>query len=256
MKEISSYSHPDTNQKVLEIIKDDNIINKKILDVGAGEGYFTSLLGEYLKEKYSISPSQIIRACDLYPENFKYREVICDKIDVNRNFPYEDNLFDIVCCIEVIEHIEDQFHLIRELYRITKPDGKVIVTTPNVLNINSRIRSFYSGFGLLYNPLPLSFENPVHQEAGHIHPIAFYYLGWIFYHSGFKKINLHFDRKKKSAIIWTALLYLIILLGDFIFKLNLKKKNKNIYRENKGLLDRINRLDMLISRTIIIEGIK
>ncbi|UCF42235.1 MAG: class I SAM-dependent methyltransferase [Planctomycetota bacterium] len=254
MEQIRPYSHSRTNRKLLKLLTRDDISNIRLVDVGAGEGYFLQELGEHLKNNYALSPSKLLRACDLYPENFKYKEVPCDRVNANGDLPYKDNEFNLVSSIEVIEHIEDHFHLARELYRITRPGGKVFITTPNVLNINSRIRFMYSGFAELFYPVPLSSADPVHK--GHIHPVSFYYLAYILNRAGFRDIKLHFDRRKKSATALLILFYLPILLGHAWFRLRMKGRNRAIYMENKRVLTRINSLNMLICRTLIIEGTK
>ncbi len=109
---IGCYSHRLTNQKAFELLTQGDISQQRILDVGAGEGFFCSLLGDYLKKRYSISPSKVLTACDLYPENFRYLDVPCDRIDLRTSLPYPDDSFDSVSCIEVIEHIEDQFQFV------------------------------------------------------------------------------------------------------------------------------------------------
>lgn len=253
--EIASYSHVRTNRKVFEILDRDDLRGRKVVDIGAGEGYFCKMLGDYIKDQYAIPPGEIVRGCDLYPEACKYKEVPCDRIDANGTLPYGENSFDAACCIEVIEHIEDQFKLIRELYRIVKPGGRAIVTTPNLLNINSRIRFFYSGFGLLYNPLPLGSVHPVHLD-GHIHPVTYYYLAYMFSRAGFRQVNVHFDRYKRSAMAWSLLLYAPLLLAYKLYEWKLARKNKAAYLENQNFLKQINRFGMIASRTLIIEGVK
>lgn len=255
MENIRPFSHRKTSQKVLDILTAGDISQSKIIDVGSGEGYFAGLLGAYLKKRYAIDPAAVLKACDLFPEQFKYREVPCDRIDANGVLPYDENSFDVAVCIEVIEHIENQFHLIKELFRIVKPGGRVIVTTPNILNINSRWRFLHSGFGLLFSPLSLDSNDPI-RLGGHIHPISFYYLAYIFHRCRFRQIKVYFDRKKKSGIFWTLLLYPLIWAGNLFFRLRIRRKNKNIYKENDELLRKINSLNMLVSRTVIVEGVK
>jgi len=252
---IGCYSHRLTNQKAFELLTQGDISQQRILDVGAGEGFFCSLLGDYLKKRYSISPSKVLTACDLYPENFRYFDVPCDRIDLRTSLPYPDDSFDSVSCIEVIEHIEDQFQFVRELHRITKPGGRVIVTTPNLLNVNSRIRFLHSGFWLLFNPLPLRRKDPV-RLAGHIHPVTFYYLAHIFHSCGFGRVTVHFDKSKRSAAIWLGLLYLFISMGHWGFRLHLRSKNTELYQENQNLIGQINSYNMLTSRSVILEGVK
>ena len=55
----------------------------------------------------------------------------CDPLDANQPLPYEDDLFDLVWCSEVIEHLEAPSFSLRELVRVTRPGGRLILTTPN-----------------------------------------------------------------------------------------------------------------------------
>ena len=74
-----------------------------------------------------------------------------------------------------VEHVEDPFAFVRELARIARPGAKVIVTTPNVLSLPSRVRTLVWGFPELFDPLPLAGADE-RLLTGHIHPIAPYYL--------------------------------------------------------------------------------
>jgi SAM-dependent methyltransferase len=48
-------------------------------------------------------------------------------------FPFDDEVFDAVLCFETVEHFPDPARLIREIGRLTRPGGSLILTTPNVL---------------------------------------------------------------------------------------------------------------------------
>ncbi|HEX9705783.1 MAG TPA: methyltransferase domain-containing protein, partial [Gemmatimonadales bacterium] len=203
-------SHQTTNQRVFELVAGGDLLATRVLDVGAGEGYFSRLLGEHVKSRFAVPPATVLRACDLYPALFRYPDVSCDPIAADGRLPYPDGSFDVACSIEVIEHLEDQFAFARELHRVLKPDGRAIITTPNVLNLNSRVRTLHSGLAVLFDPLPLASPDPVHT-SGHIHPIPFYYLGYVFHRAGFRQLRVHYDRTKKSAVAW------LLLLAPFIF---------------------------------------
>jgi SAM-dependent methyltransferase len=50
------------------------------------------------------------------------------------NLPFTDNAFDLVVSCETIEHVPDVNAAVREMFRVTKPGGQLILTTPNYLN--------------------------------------------------------------------------------------------------------------------------
>lgn len=51
--------------------------------------------------------------------------------DANCDFPFKDNVFDIIICSEVIEHIKSPICLIKEFHRMLKINGILIISTPN-----------------------------------------------------------------------------------------------------------------------------
>ena len=60
-------------------------------------------------------------------------------------FPYEPGTFDIVTCWEVIEHLgRDPMHMLWEINRILKPEGLLVLTTPNVASLRS-LRDLLNG---------------------------------------------------------------------------------------------------------------
>lgn len=63
-------------------------------------------------------------------------------VDVVHNFnktpyPFKDNTFDEIDCIEVLEHLNDTVTVIREIHRILKPGGKVKITVPYYLSVGA-----------------------------------------------------------------------------------------------------------------------
>lgn len=60
-------------------------------------------------------------------------------------FPYEDNTFDAITNIEVVEHLENPYHFLREVGRIMKPGGLLILSTPNPLHIFNRLSFLLRG---------------------------------------------------------------------------------------------------------------
>jgi len=253
---IRSYSHPATSDVVLHLAaRAGGLSGRKILDVGAGEGYFAQLVGA-AAEKEGAVPSEIITACDLVPENFRYRGCECLRIDALGRLPFVDQSFDAACAIEVIEHLENPAHLARELYRVLRPGGRAIVTTPNVLNLNSRVRTLLCGFPVLFDPLPIpagTKDEAVHGDTGHIMPLPAFHLAHHFLRAGFVEPRLHFDRYKASAMGWYALLAIPIALASGYWRWRLARRKPRAVAGNESIIGAINGRRLLTARTIVLE---
>ena len=49
------------------------------------------------------------------------------------NMPLDDGAFDLVLCTQVLEHADDPAAVVRELWRVTRPGGKVLASTHGVM---------------------------------------------------------------------------------------------------------------------------
>lgn len=68
------------------------------------------------------------------------------RADLNLPLPWRDGSFDAVFSIEGIEHLENRFLFLREARRVLRPGGRLVLTTPNIVALRSRVRFFGSGF--------------------------------------------------------------------------------------------------------------
>lgn len=107
----------------------------RILEIGCGQG---NLYNKLINKGYNhISLVDI----DNYTDG-----LVVQKVDVSFNaLPFSENSFDLVLAIAIIEHLENPFFSIREIYRVLRPGGKLIVAIPSVLSFKSRIRFLLSG---------------------------------------------------------------------------------------------------------------
>ena len=253
--EIRAISHQSTNALVFDLVKPSITRGARIADVGAGEGYFSQLIGQYAERELKIAPSEVIAPSDLFPELFRYPAVQCAAIEPGGRLPYEDDSIDVACSLEVVEHLEDQFAFARELFRIVKPGGTAIVSTPNILNLNSRWRNLHSGFAVLFDPLLLSSADPVHT-SGHIHPVSYYYLAYQLRRAGFAGTAVRYDRFKTSARMLAVVLAPFVYVGNFLLRQRLESRKPDVVRENDPILDDLWSVEMMTSRSIVVIATK
>lgn len=100
----------------------------RVLDVGCGIGYGSVVLLEKCSEYvgFDYHPSRKLRA----DAEFSNPKSTFLTIDANYGFPFEDNSFDNVVCFEAIEHFINDKFVISEIYRVLKPGGKFVCSTP------------------------------------------------------------------------------------------------------------------------------
>jgi SAM-dependent methyltransferase len=218
------------------------------LDIGAGRGELIRKLGE------AISPKSF--ACDFHTDRFAAGNMPCAKVNLNLEpLPYPDAGFELVTCSEVVEHLENYRALLREAYRVAKPGGLLIVTTPNVLNVNSRVRYLWSGFANLFGPLPVR-NDKLYSTGGHISPIAYFYLAHALLDAGFGKLELDIDKVQRTSVFWLVLLLPFMLMGWFRFMARERRRFKTITVENAPLVKSHFSWRLLVGRTIVVSAMK
>jgi SAM-dependent methyltransferase len=99
--------------------------------------------------------------------------------------------------VEGIEHLENPHLLIREIGRVLKPGGSVVITTPNIMNIKSRLyfllRSYFNNFR--YFPQPSDQRDLL---GLHVNPIPFAELRYILNRYGFRMEKVSCNRFTKK----------------------------------------------------------
>jgi len=146
----------DRQRKVLEIFSSYQF--ERILDVGCGDGNFTVMIAKACKarEIYGIEISE--KGVEIARKN----GIKCYQLDVDEeDFPFEDNFFDAVSALELIEHLFDPDHFLDEVYRVLKPEGIFVLSTPNLASIYNRI-------ALLFGYQPFSMNPSSRHRVGHI----------------------------------------------------------------------------------------
>ena len=251
---IASASHHSTNEKIFSLLKPLVKEGAKVLDFGSGKGHMVQRIGEYAKQ-LNLKPSDLIFPCEVEPDCFLYNEVQCTSINLDSVIPFDDNYFDAVYAIEVLEHTPRPYDFIVEAYRVLKPGGVLIISVPNMLHILSRFSMFFSGFASLFPP-PSKKQKNAGRICGHIMPLSFPYFHYGMARAGFEGINLMVDRLKRSCLFWYVLLFPIIKISSFLYSRKLKKYDSAIWDENIKLVYAMNSIKVLCSRSIICKSTK
>ena len=107
------------------------VTGKEVLDIACGEGYGSSILAKLANSVVGvdIDAESISHASLKYKvqENLKFLEGTCSAI------PLEDKSVDIVTSFETIEHHDQHDEMMRELTRVLRDDGLLIISSPNRL---------------------------------------------------------------------------------------------------------------------------
>ena len=103
------------------LTKDDQV---KVLDIGCGSGLMLNALEE-VGETFGMDMSD--EAICFSKEIFNGR---VEKGVLPDQLPYQDNFFDLITALDVIEHIDNDIDSIRALRSLLVPGGKCILTVP------------------------------------------------------------------------------------------------------------------------------
>ncbi|MBL0343770.1 class I SAM-dependent methyltransferase [Candidatus Villigracilis affinis] len=166
-----------------------NLRNGRILDIGCGSfPYF--LAHTAFAEKFAIDqiPLPEQTASELKIESFTL------DLEIEPRLPFENNYFESVTLLAVVEHLDPTLmaKLFKEIYRVLKPEGMVILTTPAAWS--DGLLKFMAQVGLV--------------SAEEIHEHAYAYtlplLGWYFGQAGFEMTKTKFGYFEFMLNMWAT----------------------------------------------------
>lgn len=141
-------------ETVTEISKKNKI--EKIFDIASGDGLVA-------KELQTSANAEVL-GCDISTvcaRKARKRNLQIINIDLNQGMPFQDETFDMVTAFDVYEHIVELDCLQKEILRILKPRGLLVLTTPNLGSMMERLF-------LLLGYQPLGIEVSQYRKFGAI----------------------------------------------------------------------------------------
>ena len=239
INKILGFQHP--HDKVVEIFTRFGH-QGKLLDAPAGTGILSRQL---MEAGFDVS------AADISPDLFCVDGLSCEKADLNMDLPFSDGTFDFILCSNGIEHLENPFHFIRGCFRILKERGKLVVTTPNLLNLKSRVANLLVGYNL-FTGRPC---NEVDEFSGgdHIHLANYYELRVNLHRNGFRILEASAHEFSNTAMILFFLSPLIFLGTYRAFR---RERNPMQRERNKEVLNHVLSADLLFGKKLFLVAEK
>lgn len=229
----------NTHNVVAQLLLEDKTC-KKVLDIPSGAGAFTNRLLQQNIEVHSADIENIMMV-----ENKNFREA-----DMNKRLPYEDNTFCAVVCIDGIEHIERPFDFVRECYRVLKPGGHLIISTPNISSIRSRWRWFWTGHhNKCKAPLNEISPTPLH----HINMISYPEIRYLLHTNKFEISQVATNRVKGISYAYGVFAPVSYLFTNFVY--GKEEKAPEQKEKNKEILQKSFSKPLLFGETMIVKAV-
>lgn len=164
---------------ILRYKKTAEFVNKngKLLDIGARGAEF----------KTYVSPEVDYNALDLYDKKeicFLKKRGIKAKRGVIEKIPFKNNSFDIIVLTEIIEHLPNPGIALKEVKRVLKKDGIVIVSVPNGELVRRIYRAIINLPRYVYGTKLKTYKE--HECGGHLYMFTKQHIKLLFEMCGFK----------------------------------------------------------------------
>jgi SAM-dependent methyltransferase len=214
--ETLALGHLAIHETVAQILANER--RGKVLDVPAGKGALALRLKALGHEVF---------CSDLYPQIFAIEGTEITLGDLDKTLPYEDESFEYVVCVEGLEHIENPANAIREFARIVKKDGLLIVSVPNIMNVEERLKWLFSGYTSHFKPLSREAISDIKHEIGaeyegmeevalHVNPIGYSEVRYLLEKSGFELEKVFLDKPKRNSWAFLPIVWAIKLSAKFV----------------------------------------
>lgn len=177
---------PGVHEKVLALTT--RLPVRTVLDAPAGHGALTGKL---------LEQGKVVTAGDIDIDKFEVDRgqpnLSLVQLDlIAPQLPLPESSVDLAICLEGIEHLENQWQLVRNLHRVVKPGGYLLLSTPNIINFKSRVRFFIEArYEFFKRPMVIGKSIEHDLNTYHIAPVSYFELQFILESCGFAIEELH-----------------------------------------------------------------
>lgn len=160
----------------------------RLLDTACGGGYTTAQFAERGFE---------VVGTDLIADLWRFPQYHFCAADMDDPLPFQSEAFDVVCHIGALAHMENPSEIIRQLRRVLRSGGQLIITVENSLSLESRFRFLFSGTYRWYPHYKYRGQNKAELFLVNREPIRITTLMFILERLGFEIEEVRFGGKKK-----------------------------------------------------------
>jgi SAM-dependent methyltransferase len=234
---IRALAMPGTHEAVQDAVR--RLPRGALLDAGAGEGAFSLWARE---QGFHVT------AMDSAPEFFQASDVVCQGGNLDEPWPFDSRSFDVVVAIEVIEHVENHYHFLRECCRVVRPGGRIVISTPNCHSLESRWNYMLTGFEDSA-PRPIDHRRPDLSMA-HINPITFPVLEFGLRACGWEIETISFNRRRRGSRLMAPFLRPAIWWQTYR-QLVLRERKPHLRQHNHRLMKTLVSSGLLTGRIAV-----
>jgi SAM-dependent methyltransferase len=212
----------------------------KILDAPCGEGELAIQLASQALDVFGADiESNLSARASAAMREFRVA-------DLNAPLPWPDSRFDLIACVEGVEHLENPFAFFSEAHRVTRPGGYFVITTPNIASIRSRVRYFGSSF-YTQDPRPLneSARHPLH----HIGLRPFWQWRYALHTTGFRLTEISHTHIKPISYLYAVYAPWIALYTRIALR---KEKDPQQRARNREILRALTSASLLLGENILL----
>lgn len=137
--------------------------------------------------------------------------------DMEARLPFPDASFDIVLCVEGVEHVQNRHATLAEFRRVLKPGGRLLLTTPNLLSLRARFAYLLAGQRALkswideHTSIWGKSPDGARTYHGHAFLVNYFQVRYSLHHCGFRLVRVINSNWSPTSVLLSPLIPLIAL---------------------------------------------
>jgi len=160
----------------------------KFVDINSGDRLLEVGCGRGLHFKYYLKKTDDVYGLDISKKlldemGLKDRVKLFEG-NIDDGTKFENNFFDVIVMVDVIEHTINRYLVLKELKRILKKNGRLVIITPNFMKLKNRIRFLFGKYP--HTAAPVAKGGVDFYDGGHLQYFTFKTLREAIERGGFK----------------------------------------------------------------------